>query len=117
MRPVSQPRGGLGSQGPQALVRLEGLPVRLLPPGGRASARHGCPGRTSPTAAGAGRARLLRGTEPSRRGLPEEAQELSKTQAAPHADQDQRHPGSQDSRRYDECPRYVPIRKEQKNNF
>lgn len=49
---MSQPRRGLGSQGSQALVRMEGLPVRLLPPGGGASTGYGSPGRLAPTTAG-----------------------------------------------------------------
>lgn len=41
MRPVPQPRRGVVSEGTQALLPLEGLPVRQLPAGGGAAAGHG----------------------------------------------------------------------------
>lgn len=41
MRPVPQPRRGVVPEGTQALLPLEGLPVRQLPAGGGAAAGDG----------------------------------------------------------------------------
>lgn len=53
VRPLSQPRRRVVFEGPQTLLPLEGLSLRLLPAGGGAAARDGGAGRAA-AAAGCG---------------------------------------------------------------
>lgn len=54
MRPLSEPWSCFLLERPQTLLPLEGLPLRLLPAGGGAAARHGRAGRAEATASGGG---------------------------------------------------------------
>ena len=54
MRPLSEPRRRVVSEGPQTLLPLERLSLRLLPAGGGAAARHGGAGRAEAAAGGGG---------------------------------------------------------------
>lgn len=65
VRALPQPRSGVCAQGPQALLPLEGLPVRQVHAHRRAPARHGGAGGAA-QATGAGRERGARVTAPLR---------------------------------------------------
>lgn len=54
MCPLSKPRRRFVFERPQALLPLEGLPLRVLPVGGGAAARHGRAGRAQEAAGGGG---------------------------------------------------------------
>lgn len=66
MRPLSEPRSCFLLERPQTLLPLEGLPLRLLPAGGGAAARHGRAGRAQATASGG----VEESAEPSQRERP-----------------------------------------------
>jgi len=61
VRPVPQPRRRVVSEGTQAPVSLEGLPVCELPAGRRTTAGHGCPGRAQTVSSLISRALSLSG--------------------------------------------------------